>query len=59
MVILTQVRAHNSTLSTLPSNLVAVFVGGTSGIGLYTAHKLVRNTISPTIYLIGRNATSA
>lgn len=59
MVSLSAVRAHNSSLSSLPSNFVAVFVGGTSGIGLFTARQLVLSTPSPTIYLIGRNATEA
>ncbi|KAL6705887.1 hypothetical protein ACN47E_006347 [Coniothyrium glycines] len=59
MVSLTTVVAHNSTLSKLPPNLVAVFVGGTSGIGLFTARELVLSTRSPTVYLIGRNATEA
>jgi len=34
-------------------------VGGTSGIGLYTAREFVRRTLSPTIYLVGRNETRA
>lgn len=59
MVALTDVRASNSALKSFPANLVAVFVGGTSGIGLYTARELVRNTTSPHIYLIGRNQTEA
>ncbi|KAF2030371.1 NAD(P)-binding protein [Setomelanomma holmii] len=59
MVALENVRASNAALKSLPSGLVAVFVGGTSGIGLYTARELVRNTISPHVYLIGRNQTEA
>jgi NAD(P)-dependent dehydrogenase (short-subunit alcohol dehydrogenase family) len=59
MVALDHIRASNSSLKSLPANLVAVFVGGTSGIGLYTARELVRNTVSPHIYLIGRNQTEA
>lgn len=34
-------------------------VGGTSGIGESTAREFVRNTISPRIYLVGRNASQA
>lgn len=30
-------------------------MGGTSGIGLYTAREFVRETSSPTVYLVGRN----
>jgi NAD(P)-dependent dehydrogenase (short-subunit alcohol dehydrogenase family) len=59
MVALTEVRASNASLKSLPANLVAIFVGGTSGIGLYTARELVRNTTSPHVYLIGRNQTEA
>ncbi|KAH3912270.1 hypothetical protein HBH56_123970 [Parastagonospora nodorum] len=59
MVAIEDIRASNSALKSFPANLVAVFVGGTSGIGLYTARELVRNTISPRLYLIGRNQTEA
>jgi NAD(P)-dependent dehydrogenase (short-subunit alcohol dehydrogenase family) len=34
-------------------------VGGTSGIGLYTAREFVRYTISPHVYLVGRNEVEA
>jgi NAD(P)-dependent dehydrogenase (short-subunit alcohol dehydrogenase family) len=59
MVSVDVVRAHNASLKSLPPNLVAVFVGGTSGIGFFTAREFVRTTMSPHIYLIGRNATEA
>jgi NAD(P)-dependent dehydrogenase (short-subunit alcohol dehydrogenase family) len=59
MVALTAVRTHNSTLRSLSPGLVAVFVGGTSGIGLSTAREFVRNTSSPHIYLVGRNQAEA
>lgn len=59
MVAINNVRTSNAALKSFPANLVAVFVGGTSGIGLYTARELVRNTTSPHIYLIGRNQTEA
>ncbi|KAF2476339.1 uncharacterized protein BDR25DRAFT_375228 [Lindgomyces ingoldianus] len=59
MVSLTAVQTHNATLKSLSSGLVAVFVGGTSGIGLYTAREFVRNTKAPHIYLIGRNQVEA
>ncbi|KAE8143470.1 hypothetical protein BDV38DRAFT_233784 [Aspergillus pseudotamarii] len=59
MVALSTVRAHNASLKNLGPGLVAVFVGGTSGIGLYTAREFVRYTISPTVYLVGRNETQA
>ncbi|KAL1796864.1 hypothetical protein ACET3X_005404 [Alternaria dauci] len=59
MVAIDIVRAHNASLKSLSPNLVAVFVGGTSGIGFFTAREFVRNTTSPHVYLIGRNATEA
>jgi NAD(P)-dependent dehydrogenase (short-subunit alcohol dehydrogenase family) len=59
MASLADVRAHNLTLKTLAPGLVAIFVGGTSGISLYTAREFARNTKSPHIYLIGRNETEA
>jgi NAD(P)-dependent dehydrogenase (short-subunit alcohol dehydrogenase family) len=59
MVSLKVLRAHNTSLKTLSPNLVAVFVGGTSGIGLSTAREFVRNTHSPHVYLIGRNSSEA
>lgn len=59
MVALGDVRTSNSNPKNFPANLVAVFVGGTSGIGLYTARELARNAKSPHIYLIGRNQTEA
>ncbi|PIG85607.1 hypothetical protein AARAC_003029 [Aspergillus arachidicola] len=39
--------------------LVAVFVGGTSGIGESTARAFIRNTDAPRVYLIGRDQTRA
>lgn len=59
MVPLSDIRTSNAALKSLPSGLVAVFVGGTSGIGLFTARELVRNTTSPHIYLVGRNQDEA
>jgi NAD(P)-dependent dehydrogenase (short-subunit alcohol dehydrogenase family) len=58
-VSLAQVRSHNSTLKSLAPGLVAIFVGGTSGISHYTAREFARNTTSPHIYLIGRNESEA
>lgn len=59
MVSLTDVRTHNASLKSSSPGLVAVFVGGTSGIGLTTAREFVRNTTSPHVYLIGRNESEA
>jgi NAD(P)-dependent dehydrogenase (short-subunit alcohol dehydrogenase family) len=59
MVTLSDVRVSNSSFKSASADLVAVFVGGTSGIGLYTAREFVRNTTTPHVYLIGRNQTEA
>lgn len=34
-------------------------VGGTSGIGEYTAKAFVKNAFSPRVYIVGRSATAA
>ncbi|KAH7119900.1 hypothetical protein B0J11DRAFT_71979 [Dendryphion nanum] len=39
----------------LPTHLTAIFVGGTSGIGLYTLLALATHCPNPTIYIIGRS----
>ncbi|KAM5476269.1 hypothetical protein MauCBS54593_000954 [Microsporum audouinii] len=59
MVNLQTVQAHNATLKSLGPGLVAVFVGGTSGISLSTALALARHSTSPRIYLIGRSQSAA
>ncbi|KAJ9311065.1 hypothetical protein DTO271D3_8654 [Paecilomyces variotii] len=59
MVTLQNVRANNASLKELGPGLVAVFVGGTSGIGESTAREFVRHTLSPRVYLVGRNETHA
>ncbi|KAA8896879.1 hypothetical protein FN846DRAFT_266746 [Sphaerosporella brunnea] len=41
------------------ADAVAVFVGGTSGIGQATMEAFTRNTVSPTIYFVGRNEAAA
>ncbi|KAF2815392.1 uncharacterized protein BDZ99DRAFT_550165 [Mytilinidion resinicola] len=59
MVSLKTVQAHNAALKTLAPGLVAVFVGGTSGISLSTALAFAHHTPSPKIYLIGRSQSAA
>ena len=66
MVTLPLVRKTNTTFVT-STPLVAVFVGGTSGIGEYALRALARNHASTTsqappslrIYIVGRNAAAA
>ncbi len=56
MVTLTAVQASNACIpTTVPSGLVAIFVGGTSGIGEYTLKEFARVARKPSIYNIGRS----
>jgi NAD(P)-dependent dehydrogenase (short-subunit alcohol dehydrogenase family) len=56
MVSLIDVQSSNfRTTSTLPPGLVAVFVGGTSGIGETTLKQFAKHTRRPRIYFVGRS----
>ncbi|KAI0435014.1 hypothetical protein F5Y09DRAFT_158509 [Xylaria sp. FL1042] len=58
MITLEAIRESNSRIATsLPSRLVAVFVGATSGIGETTLRNFVRLTHQPCIYFLGRRET--
>ncbi|BCR98071.1 uncharacterized protein AKAW2_31390A [Aspergillus luchuensis] len=59
MVAISEVRGQLPNIKNLGSGLVAVFVGGTSGIGLSTAREFTRYATAPHIYLIGRNEAQA
>ncbi|TVY91062.1 Oxidoreductase, partial [Lachnellula willkommii] len=59
MVALDIVHASNTRLRELGPGLVALFVGGTSGIGEFTLKAFVQNTISPKVYIVGRSAPAA
>ncbi|KAL2068063.1 hypothetical protein VTL71DRAFT_16161 [Oculimacula yallundae] len=60
MVLLSDIQASNSQISTLlPPGLVAIFVGGTSGIGEITLKKFAKHTLQPRIYIIGRSTSAA
>ncbi|KAJ5614119.1 short-chain dehydrogenases/reductase [Penicillium herquei] len=52
---LTQVREWNAGLKSAKTGVVAVFVGGTSGIGKQTAIKLASTVVKPVIHIIGRS----
>lgn len=52
---LAQVREWNAALKSARPEMVALFVGGTSGIGKHTAIKLAGAVEKPTIYIVGRN----
>jgi len=60
MVQLHAVLASNVNIaSTLPPNLVAVFVGATSGIGEYTLQAFAKHTKQPRVYFVGRSQQAA
>ena len=60
MVALDEVIASNKQISsTFPDGLVAVFVGGTSGVGEYTLTRLAKYAAKPKIYLVGRSQEAA
>ncbi|RAL08494.1 NAD(P)-binding protein [Aspergillus homomorphus CBS 101889] len=55
---LSEVRQSNATLATSRPELIAVFVGGTSGIGEATAKQLAQSVQKPTIHVVGRSEAS-
>ncbi|CAD0085725.1 unnamed protein product, partial [Aureobasidium vineae] len=60
MVTIEQVRASNAQIAqSLAPELVAVFVGGTNGVGEATVKRFVRHAVRPRIYLIGRSKEAA
>ena len=60
MVSLKDLRASNARFkeNTTPG-MVALFVGGTSGIGKGTLIELAKNANAPRVYLVGRSKASA
>lgn len=60
MVALFDIIASNACIaSTFPSHFVAVFVGGTSGVGEYTVKKLAKYAPKSRVYIVGRCQESA
>ncbi|KAK3950546.1 hypothetical protein QBC32DRAFT_371856 [Pseudoneurospora amorphoporcata] len=58
MVTLEQIQTSNAhIMSSLPSGLVAVFVGATRGIGEATLKQFVRYAVAPRVYFVGRDRT--
>ena len=43
----------------ISANILFAPVGGTSGVGEYTAKAFVKNTTSPRVYLVGRSSDAA
>lgn len=59
MVSLDIVRKANASLGSRLPKPVALFVGGTSGIGRSTLRQLALNTNAPTAYVVGRSESNA
>jgi NADP-dependent 3-hydroxy acid dehydrogenase YdfG len=60
MVSLSQIQASNALISsTFPTRLVALFVGGTSGIGEITLKKFAQHSHQPRAYFVGRSQDAA
>ncbi|KAI5467899.1 hypothetical protein BGZ63DRAFT_410736 [Mariannaea sp. PMI_226] len=56
MVALSKVQESNlKASSALPAGLVAVFAGGTAGIGEMTMKSFTKHTVQPKIYFLGRS----
>jgi NAD(P)-dependent dehydrogenase (short-subunit alcohol dehydrogenase family) len=60
MVALNEVIASNKRIaSTFPNGLIAVFVGGTSGVGEFTVKAFAKHTTKPRVYIVGRSQEAA
>ncbi|KAF2656365.1 putative short-chain dehydrogenases/reductase [Lophiostoma macrostomum CBS 122681] len=60
MVALEDVISSNERIAeTFPNGLVAVFVGGTSGVGEYTVKAFASYVRNPRVYIIGRSQEAA
>ncbi|KAH6658940.1 hydrogenase/reductase-like protein [Truncatella angustata] len=60
MVSLQLIRASNQQIATaLPAKLIAVFVGGTSGIGETSLKQFAKHAKAPRIYFVGRSDEAA
>jgi NAD(P)-dependent dehydrogenase (short-subunit alcohol dehydrogenase family) len=57
MVSYSEIQASNSLINDATAPRVAVFVGGTSGIGNLTIRALVATGVSVRIYLVGRKSS--
>ncbi len=60
MVSLSDTQSSNSHISSsLPPGLVAVFVGGTNGIGETSLKQFAKHVHQPRVYVIGRSQEAA
>ncbi len=56
MVSLDVVEASNKRIRTdVPPGLVAIFVGGTNGVGETTVRQFAKHAAQPRVYIIGRS----
>lgn len=56
MVSLDVVRSSNDRIkTTLPAGLVAIFVGGTNGVGETTVKQFAKSAVQPRVYITGRS----
>lgn len=58
MVSYKEIQASNALLNDASAPRVAIFVGGTSGIGQYTVKALVATGASMRVYLVGRKSSA-
>ena len=59
MVNIKNVRISNASLKEKSPGMVALFVGGTSGVGKGTLEQLARYTDEPKVYIVGRSRSAA
>ena len=59
MVNIKDVRTSNASFKESKESLVAVFVGGTSGIGKGTLRQFAKHAYAPKVYVVGRSKSSA
>ena len=60
MVSVPQMAVSNDLMPThLPANLVAIFVGGTSGLGEAALKVFTKRAVSPRVYIVGRSQVRA
>lgn len=58
MVAIQAIRKSNARIAKLPVGLVALFLGGTSGIGQSALIQFATHAIRPRIYIVARQASA-
>ena len=58
MVAIQVIRESNDRIAKLPERLVALFLGGTSGIGQSALIQFATHTVRPNIYIVARRASA-